>query len=448
MAVGCDREPKATREVFADAVALPHAARVARLGEIAAAQARLEAEQLALVAAFDADGGYEAEGADSAAGWLAWHCSMARSTARGLVRHARVLRDHPGLADAVDDLGVAKARVVARGAAAGAEAFAEGLAGLVDQVRGLSVDQTATAVRFWLAYATADGSEPRDDTGTFHCPVTGGVTRFSGGIGGAAGWEVHRAVTNRAEAYRRAERDCHDGTGPTPIGELRARALHDLIRDALTGEGRGTPALPLVMVDIALSTLLGWDDDPVEIIGYGPITAAEARTLACDSLVSRVITGAASAILELGRATREPSAHQRRAVAKRDKGCIVPGCGQPPHRCDVHHLVEWDHGGFTDLANLCLLCRRHHTLLHKGFIHIQPQAIGPHTVTRADGTPIPRHPPDPATDQRHRHDRARHRDDPTAGHPPDPGGRPHAPPGHPPSKPNAGASAPGHSPTG
>jgi hypothetical protein len=32
----------------------------------------------------------------------------------------------------------------------------------------------------------------------------------------------------------------------------------------------------------------------------------------------------------------------------------------------VHHLIEWERGGTTDLENLVLLCRRHHVAVHEG----------------------------------------------------------------------------------
>ncbi|HKJ12719.1 MAG TPA: HNH endonuclease signature motif containing protein, partial [Ornithinimicrobium sp.] len=42
-----------------------------------------------------------------------------------------------------------------------------------------------------------------------------------------------------------------------------------------------------------------------------------------------------------------------------------PGCSVPPHWCDAHHLEWFSRGGHTDLNNLALLCRRHHTLVHQ-----------------------------------------------------------------------------------
>jgi len=71
-------------------------------------------------------------------------------------------------------------------------------------------------------------------------------------------------------------------------------------------------------------------------------------------------------VLDLGRRARTVSAAQRRAVVLRDEHCVHPGCRAPADWCDVHHLVEWEHGGVTDLANLVLLCRRHHVVVHEG----------------------------------------------------------------------------------
>lgn len=51
----------------------------------------------------------------------------------------------------------------------------------------------------------------------------------------------------------------------------------------------------------------------------------------------------------------------RTALAARDIGCIIPGCGAPLEWCDAHHVIPWANGGPTTLDNLALLCGRHHT---------------------------------------------------------------------------------------
>ncbi len=50
----------------------------------------------------------------------------------------------------------------------------------------------------------------------------------------------------------------------------------------------------------------------------------------------------------------------------RDGRCRGHGCTIPAAWTDAHHIVSWADGGATCLANLVLLCRRHHRLLHAG----------------------------------------------------------------------------------
>jgi hypothetical protein len=55
----------------------------------------------------------------------------------------------------------------------------------------------------------------------------------------------------------------------------------------------------------------------------------------------------------------------------RDGGCAVPGCGTDPSRCEAHHIRFWEHRGDTALANMVLLCARHHHQIHTGTWHIE-----------------------------------------------------------------------------
>ena len=97
-----------------------------------------------------------------------------------------------------------------------------------------------------------------------------------------------------------------------------------------------------------------------------PHPLATAFRLACDCSVTRVLMRGQSEVLDLGRSTRLASAALHKALAIRDRGCVFPGCDRPPAWCNAHHLVWWEHGGPTNEQNLCLLCRRHHTLCHEG----------------------------------------------------------------------------------
>lgn len=98
----------------------------------------------------------------------------------------------------------------------------------------------------------------------------------------------------------------------------------------------------------------------------GQVLAIETiRQLACDASVTRIVFGPDSVILDVGRKTRVVHPGLRRAVVARDRHCQHPGCRRDASWCDAHHIIHWADGGETALDNLVLLCRYHHTLLHR-----------------------------------------------------------------------------------
>jgi len=98
--------------------------------------------------------------------------------------------------------------------------------------------------------------------------------------------------------------------------------------------------------------------------GGSVLCPSAARRLACDAEVIPMVLNGDSVPLDVGRAHRFITDHQRRALIARDKGCSFPNCDRKPRWCDGHHIKTWLHGGTTDLRNLTLLCRRHHRLIH------------------------------------------------------------------------------------
>jgi hypothetical protein len=110
------------------------------------------------------------------------------------------------------------------------------------------------------------------------------------------------------------------------------------------------------------------------------------RQLACDASVTRIVFGADSEILDVGRKTRVIPSALRRAVIARDRHCQHPGCRRDATWCDVHHLVHWADGGETSLANLLLLCRYHHTLRHRrDSVEHEPIEILPEAAVTVSG---------------------------------------------------------------
>jgi hypothetical protein len=125
-----------------------------------------------------------------------------------------------------------------------------------------------------------------------------------------------------------------------------------------------------------------------------PITAADARRLACDANIHRVITRGDSSVLDYGRATRTVSAALFMVLCLRDKGCRYPGCDRPCHVTDAHHIRHWIDHGETAPENLVLLCRFHHGVVHRPGWTIQLTKSAEVIVTTPDGRRRTSRPPD------------------------------------------------------
>ena len=104
----------------------------------------------------------------------------------------------------------------------------------------------------------------------------------------------------------------------------------------------------------------------------GVLGSVAAQRLACDATISRVLLDPEGIPVQLGRAQRLFSPHQRKLLALRDAGCRFPGCGLPPAFTDAHHLHPWQAGGATDLPNGLLVCRWHHRHLHERGWQVRP----------------------------------------------------------------------------
>ncbi|MEJ7584329.1 MAG: DUF222 domain-containing protein [Acidimicrobiales bacterium] len=75
-------------------------------------------------------------------------------------------------------------------------------------------------------------------------------------------------------------------------GRRRARALAEICRRAMAaGPHISTPAAPVVVVTVDLDTLEGRAGRDAAVAGHGHLTPGEARRLACDAHITRLITG-------------------------------------------------------------------------------------------------------------------------------------------------------------
>ncbi len=137
-----------------------------------------------------------------------------------------------------------------------------------------------------------------------------------------------------------------------------------------------------VNVTIDLPTLLGLNENPGQLAGYGAIPASVARALASDGKWKRFITDPQTgALLDYGRETYSPPQALIDFLIARDRTCRFPGCRRSAALSDLDHAQSWEEGGTTSLDNLGALCRRHHLLKTHGGWSIESRADGSCTWT-------------------------------------------------------------------
>jgi hypothetical protein len=175
------------------------------------------------------------------------------------------------------------------------------------------------------------------------------------------------------------------GTDSRSADMKRADALTALAGFALaaSSEDVALHRRPItVNVTIDLSTLLGLNENPGQLAGYGAIPASVARALASDGKWKRFITDPQTgALLDYGRETYSPPQALIDFLIARDRTCRFPGCRRSAALSDLDHAQSWEEGGTTSLDNLGALCRRHHLLKTHGGWSIESRADGSCTWT-------------------------------------------------------------------
>jgi Domain of unknown function (DUF222) len=112
---------------------------------------------------------------------------------------------------------------------------------------------------------------------------------------------------------------------------------------------------PAINVVVAADTLLGLDDHPAHLTGYGPITADTARRLAAEESGTwrRLLTDPdTGALLDISPHRYRPAQRVRDYLSARDDVCAFPTCNQPGYRCEPDHTIPYAQGGATRRDNL------------------------------------------------------------------------------------------------
>ena len=349
-----------------------------RLGnEIAELAAHLDSatqQLLSRIRAFDETGGWERQGAISCAHWLSWRLGLDTGTAREKVRVARALGTLPAIDDAFarGTLSYAKVRALTRVAKPENEAR---LLQLASQATGAQLERICRGYRQVARTLTDEGPMAEERT-VRECLLPGGMVKLELVLSPDEAALVLQAIDKaRENGYHAAHaaEDPHVSAGTSEPAVSRADAVMLMVESFLaSGPGSGTSGDRHQVFVHLDQEVLAADGEWSAALEDGTRLSAEAlRRVACDAAVVPTVSDGTE-VLTVGRRTRTIPSAIRRALWLRDRGCRFPGC-RHTRFLHGHHIHHWLHGGHTSLANLVLLCPRHHRLVHEGGFAVEVQ---------------------------------------------------------------------------
>jgi hypothetical protein len=402
------------------------------VAELLTARERLEAKVCAALSGFLARGLHQVEGWSSPVGWLKAHGLSDTDAKRLAVRAARLTAwpelAHLWFAGALSGAQVeAVVRLVPKGLV---DLYAEHDAEVSPLLVGLSLVDTTSAVRHWVARAEAVTADPAvgdgGDGSHVHLSRTldgraildGELDPDTAAVAEAAlriaerpdqPGEFRTAAERRGEAFGTVVRffcDHYAERGSRPGRQHPHVAVtvdpDDLIAGSLRGLGitsaedldrflaaRTTGVFEEGLFRDALAHAAG---TPVDHDRH-PLSAASLAGLFTEgTLLHRLLT-ADGQVIDRGRDVRLASPNLRDAMVTRDGGCRFPHCDAPTAWVHAHHLRHWEHGGPTDLANLAGLCATHHGVVHRDGWELDVGDDGTLVFRRPDGHTLTSPPP-------------------------------------------------------
>jgi Domain of unknown function (DUF222) len=343
------------------------------LRAIGSEQARLAQRVTELVRSADDRGDWQAAGCSSSAAWLAQISSSDYRTAQRITRASDALRLLPALDHALSTGALNLDQVTAAAEVATPGTDAE----LARVAVGKAPSEIALAARTLVPPVVKDDQalyEQRALSMTWTRGKRQLLVRAQLPL--EQGLVFEQAIWDIAKDQRAADKK----TGIVlEWQQSTADALVTLARHGSCGGGGGGVKRSPTTLIVHLS-----EDAPPILEGAGPISIETAERLTCDS--RRLAIQPWGRDLVHSRVGRCASYAQHRALHRRSGHCQYPGC-TAARELEAHHVTACECGGATELANLILLCSRHHKLLHDHHIHTSGNAEYP-TFTDADGRTI------------------------------------------------------------
>jgi hypothetical protein len=230
-----------------------------------------------------------------------------------------------------------------------------------------------------VAAADPDGPEPIDDQRqhdrryvelTQRCD---GMWHLQGRLTNTVGAQLNTILDPLTTPRSTTTEDEDGNIIQIPDQRPSVQRLHDALEEACarllkSGDQPSVGGVPAsVIITITLEELLT-KTGLAETADGTQLSPQQLLNIADEAEIWPTIIDRNGVPLALGRTRRLASPGQTMALIARDAGCSFPGCSHPAAWCDRHHILDWILGGLTDLDNLTLLCRYHHThFLQKGW---------------------------------------------------------------------------------
>jgi hypothetical protein len=174
----------------------------------------------------------------------------------------------------------------------------------------------------------------------------------------------------------------------------RGQAMADTLVERVTGRNAAVPTPIAVNLVLSDETLLGGDNAPADIGGYGPVPAAVARAMVsrviadrrCRATLRRLYVHPRSgAMVAMESRMRLFPRGLASFIEMRDGRCRTPYCDAPIRHRD--HAQPWADGGATSAANGLGLCGRCNYTKESDGWRVVTEIDGSHTHTAEFATP-------------------------------------------------------------
>jgi uncharacterized membrane protein YgcG len=330
-----------------------------------------------------AEGGeWAAEGAQSAAAWIATTCQLPLAEVRRQLRRGKALPSMPLVAAAFSAGDIAGAHVdvlvKAAEAVSHADPFAFGLceAALVEAATELKFGSFANTVTYFTQMADPDGAEEADMArrarrDAYVTQSMNGMYLLGANLDPISGAIVATEFTridqvlfeeDWAQAKERLGRDPKVGDLARTPAQRRADAFVEM---ALRSRGaKATDRRP----EPSFSVLVGYESlyGPISRIEGGPIMTPGALVPWLDGASFERIIFSPGTRIECSPKARFFTGATRRAIEVRDQECTHPFCDVPAERCQIDHILPYAKGGETTQENAQAHCGFHNRQRNHG----------------------------------------------------------------------------------